>query len=521
MSDTSAAVPRDRFVAFAFAAADMLVETSMSGRIAFATGAFRHRFGVEPEQFVGRHVSEVLTASNRAALDAALQAAPAQGRIPPMVLRLNDAARTAATVAAILVPGAAPRLAFSFGPVARPAAAVTDPTSFARELEARLREGTSSELSLLEMKGWEALRDTLSPADQRALRDGISDAAGGGPGVLTAELGEGRIGVLTEGPADRPGIVQRLEQLLRATPAGRKVQVEGTGIQLDAGNLEPSQAARALRYALASFAEGGTEAVQATGSGLEKVIAQAEERARTLRIAVTDRRFRLRFQPVVSLATRRIHHYEALLRPLPPPGRPAQKPQDFVNFVEATGLSAELDYAVTEEALIALRAAPLVSVAVNISGLSLQDPIFRDRFLALLAAHPGQGGAGRLLVELTETAEIDDMATAAATIKRIREAGAPVCLDDFGAGAASFRYLREFSIDYVKIDGPYVQRALLGARERGFVSSMVELAATVGARVVAEMIETEEQAQLMRTLGVEFGQGWLFGRPDVLPGTWR
>ena len=516
MSDLSLAVPRDRYVAFAFSAADLLVETSIDGRIGFAAGAFRHRFGVEPEHFVGLHVSEVLTASNRAALDAALAAAATQGRIAPMVLRLNDKLRTAATVAAILVPGAAPRLAFTFGPVARPAAAVTDPASFARELEARLNEGSAGEVSLLEMKGWEALRETLSPADHRMLREEINEAAGGGRGALTADLGDGRIGVLSDGQGDRPGIVQRLEKLLSARPATRNVQVEGVGFQLDAGSLEPSQAARALRYALASFAEGGAEAVRAAGSGLERVIAQAEERARALRIAVADRRFRLRFQPVVTLATRRIHHYEALLRPLPPPGRPAQKAQDFVNFVEATGLSAELDYAVTEEALLALRAAPMVSIAVNISGLSLQDTAFRDRFLALLAAHPGKDGAGRLLVELTETAEIDDMGAAATTIAMIRAAGAPVCLDDFGAGAASFRYLREFAIDFVKIDGPYVQRAMLGPRERAFVSSMVELAGTVGARVVAEMIETEAQARLMDALKVDYGQGWLFGRAGKL-----
>ena len=97
----------------------------------------------------------------------------------------------------------------------------------------------------------------------------------------------------------------------------------------------------------------------------------------------------------------------------------------------------------------------------------------------------------------------------------------PVCLDDFGAGGAAFRYLREFGVDYVKIDGLYVRAATRGARERGFVASMVELAGTVGARVVAEMIETEEQAALMRDLGVQFGQGWLFGRPGTLPGARR
>jgi EAL domain-containing protein (putative c-di-GMP-specific phosphodiesterase class I) len=131
------------------------------------------------------------------------------------------------------------------------------------------------------------------------------------------------------------------------------------------------------------------------------------------------------------------------------------------------------------------------------------------------------GARRRLLVELTETAEIEDMRGAADCIRQLRAAGVPVCLDDFGAGAAAFRYLKEFQVDYVKIDGAYVRAAPASSRERGFIVSMVELAQSVGARSVAEMIETEEQAALMASLGVDHGQGWLFGRPGVLPGARR
>ena len=97
--------------------------------------------------------------------------------------------------------------------------------------------------------------------------------------------------------------------------------------------------------------------------------------------------------------------------------------------------------------------------------------------------------------------------------------GVPVCIDDFGAGAAAFRYLREFRVDYVKLDGAYVRGALQNAREHGFLLSMIELANFVGAKVIAEMIEQEDQARMMRELGVEYGQGWLFGKPGSLPGS--
>jgi EAL domain-containing protein (putative c-di-GMP-specific phosphodiesterase class I) len=104
-------------------------------------------------------------------------------------------------------------------------------------------------------------------------------------------------------------------------------------------------------------------------------------------------------------------------------------------------------------------------------------------------------------------------------VANLRALNIPVCIDDFGAGSAAFRYLREFRVDYVKLDGAYVRGALHNAREHGFLLSMVELANFVGAKVIAETIETEPQAKLMREVGVEYGQGWLFGRPGSLPGS--
>ena len=126
--------------------------------------------------------------------------------------------------------------------------------------------------------------------------------------------------------------------------------------------------------------------------------------------------------------------------------------------------------------------------------------------------------ASRLLIELTETAEIADLHEAASSMEQLRSVGVPVCLDDFGAGAAAFRYLRAFGVDYVKLDGEYVRAACKNRRDRALVASMIEIAAKSGAAVVAETIETEAEAALMQELGVSFGQGWLFGRPGNLPG---
>ena len=531
----SSGPPRDRFLAFAFAGSDLLIETGLDGVVVFATGAFRLRLGADSDKYLGRRITSMIAAADQTSLAMALATVTLRGRIAPLVLRLADAESTPVALAALMMPGPPARLCFTIGPVPvvpglTPAvnAGVAEPLLFVREAALAMRNGADGRLGLLEVENWRDVQSLLAPEDMRALRDGISGVlAGAGSGVLAGEIAAGRYGVLGGSGLDVTGLAERMRDVVAAGPAARHTKVSETALTLDPGPLTPSQAARTLRYAVTRFAAGGSEAVDADGAadGLAGIIARSGQRARAMREAIAARRFRIRFQPIVSLEDRAIHHFEALLRPAEMASHPSATTQEFVLFAEMVGLAEELDMAVLEEVLLALRAAPAARVAVNVSGLSMQSAPFRQRVLDLLTAHSDIGGAPntphRLLIELTETAEIDDMGAAAAAIAELRGHGVPVCLDDFGAGGAAFRYLREFGVDYVKIDGLYVRAATRGDRERGFVRSMVELAGTVGAQVVAEMIETEEQAVLMRELGVHYGQGWLFGRPGSLPGARR
>jgi EAL domain-containing protein (putative c-di-GMP-specific phosphodiesterase class I) len=211
---------------------------------------------------------------------------------------------------------------------------------------------------------------------------------------------------------------------------------------------------------------------------------------------------------VVALSSRIVHHYEALLRPTPMPDALWQTTQEFVNCVEALGLAEELDLAVAEQVLAMLDRVARCSIAANVSGLSVQSESFRTRLVKLLPS----GSYRRLMIELTETAEIEDIAATAAMLARLHELNISLCLDDFGAGAATFRYIRDLPVDFLKIDGAYVQAALRGQSERKVVISMLELARSVGAETIAETIETPELARLMEDLGCTFGQ------PGPLPG---
>ena len=171
---------RDRFLAFAFAAADLLVETALDGTIGFAAGAFRPHFGTDGDRFLNQRITSLIAPGDHAAMAMALATVTLRGRISPMALRLNDPARTPMSVAAMLMPGPPPRICFTIGPLPLASASsrgatqqsLRDSKLFLREAEAILRAGTEGTLGLLEIRGWHAAKLGISTTDTRMLRDG-------------------------------------------------------------------------------------------------------------------------------------------------------------------------------------------------------------------------------------------------------------------------------------------------------------------------------------------------------------
>ncbi|MGG5807802.1 EAL domain-containing protein [Falsiroseomonas sp. CW058] len=507
---------RERFVAFAFAAADLLVELDQAGRVSFAAGAFRARLGRAPEEMVGADPSQILAPEDRAAFAAALALLPHRGRLPPTSFRLADAARTPFAVSGLHLPqpGDAARICLALSPIpAPPEIRLADGAALIREAAARLHAAGDGPTTI-------GLLELPAAADEAVARriDGeISRTVPGG--TMAAQMAPGRYGLMT-GPGgalpDLGELARRLEAVLEQE--GQPARVQTSEVAVDGTGLTPAQAARALRHGLSAFARHGAEGLREAGfgDGLRGVVAQVTDRAALLRRAVAERRFRLDYQPIVDLATREVHHREALLRLDERFLGSREGPQDFVALAETIGLTEELDLAVATLAIAGTLAAPPGErIAFNISGLSAHSPEFRRRLLAMIDRD--RGAASRVMVELTESAEIEDEGEAVETLAQLRARGVPVCIDDFGAGAAAFRYLKVLPTDYVKVDGAFVVAAVRSERDRSFVAAMVDLSLAVDAKVVAERIETEEAAGVMRSLGVHYGQGWLFGKPGPLP----
>jgi EAL domain-containing protein (putative c-di-GMP-specific phosphodiesterase class I) len=503
----------ERFVAFAFAAADLVVETEASGLITYAAGAFRTRLGQQAGAFVGRPIQDIVDPNDHAALEAALLLVAEKGRLLPLTIRLANASQTQLALAGIRLAatGRPLRLCLTFAVPPAPIEVVSSvtPHAFARATEARLRAGAIGDIGLIEIGSGE-----ISPSSGESVGLALQRVA---PDVLASEIAPGRFGLLgaTGGAARLVAIASSLEAALRLQ--GVDIAVASHHLPLALEGLTAMQAARALRQALTVFARDGVAGLSGAGlaGGLAGYLSRAAVHAAALRQVIRNRRFNLLFQPIVSLANRTLHHYEALIRPKPLPGCVFDTPQEFVMLVEALGLAGELDLAVAGLASDAA-AFSTVPIAFNVSGQSLQSAGFLDRLLALLSARPALR-AGRLIVEMTETAEVENIAEVGRAAEALRAIGVPFCLDDFGAGAADMRLLRALPVDMVKLDGSYVPGIVHNGRDRSFVAGMVDIARAVGAAVVAERIETEVEAEALLAVGVTYGQGWLFGRPTPLP----
>lgn len=502
----------DRFVGFAFASADLMVECDAEGTIRYATGAFPSAFGRPATAFLGRPLHDLVSPADHPALADGLLLLTGRGRLLPMTVRLANSRRTPLALAGLRLPeehGLA-SLCLSFAPLpSPPAGALPTARSLGRVAEARLRAGADhgqDALHLIELGS--PGRETVSATSFGTAMESIA------PGSLTGEIAPGRFGVLGEADALLQ-IAARLEQALRAQ--GMPVTVAASGLSLARDGLSANQAARALRHALAVFARSGGTGLSGAGfaQGLAGYLHEASRQLNAVRRSIWAGRFGLAFQPIVSLADDRVHHYEALIRPHPIPGCPFEGAQDFILLVETLGIAEEVDLVIAQKACDAAEAAN-AAVAINLSGQSVESAGFRRRLLDLFNGHRATR-SGRISVELTETAHIDDLDEVGRTTAALRALGVPFCLDDFGSGAADVRRLRVLGADIVKIDGSYTHGAVQDGRERAFVAGMIDIARNTGAKVVAERVETEAEADAMKALGADYGQGWAFGRPGPLP----
>ena len=231
--------------------------------------------------------------------------------------------------------------------------------------------------------------------------------------------------------------------------------------------------------------------------------------------AVAGGQFVLHFQPIIDLVNGRVAGAEALIRWQHPVGG-LLPPDDFMPAVAQTPDVAAITRWVLDNACRAAVRWPGWTVGVNITARDLS----REEFVTdvLRALDTAAVAPDRLVLELTETALVQDLPRAAASLGQLRERGIGVALDDFGTGYSSILYLRELPITSIKIDRMFIAGVTRHSDDRAIVTSLLTLARNVGLDAIAEGVEDEAQADLLHSLGCPMAQGYLWASPQAQDG---
>lgn len=539
LDTTTAATPatkgeRDRFVAFAFCWADVLIELDAESRIAFAAGATEILAGRNAGQLIGSDFLEFVADRDRPLMRELLKVAEKRGRIENVIIRLAGTLGTspplslagyrledlsghyflalrAASSAAQRVPGAG----------RDPGSGLFDPNAFSRVATERLRQakeaGEDAELTLIMLPEFEDLRERLDEEAEQSLITtlGATLRANSLNGDSAAQVGDGRYALVHEGGIDVADLETEISAVTKELdPEGKGVAAETATLEVDDVQIDDEDLANGLVYAINRFrdARGQDFNIKDFSSNLSDMVGEAVQSVHAFNVVLEKSEFDVAFHPILDVETGEIHHFEALAR-FDKDGANSS-PYETITFAEEIGLIWRFDIAMARKVVewLSQSGHKHHSVAVNISGHSISQPDYLKELQDLLARNFWV--KGQLLFEITESARIADLTIANHFIQTLRSDGYPVCLDDFGAGAASFQYLSTLEVDVVKLDGSAVKNAQRARKGKAFLSALARLCHDLNVETIAEMVDEREGLDFIRACGIDYAQGYLFGEPS-------
>jgi diguanylate cyclase (GGDEF)-like protein/PAS domain S-box-containing protein len=318
-------------------------------------------------------------------------------------------------------------------------------------------------------------------------------------------------------PAQLVRLAQRLGAALRQPFAVRGDELTITasiGIACGDGVADSSALVRDADAAMYRAKHLGRARYELFDAALRERVLRRMTTERRLRTALTAHDLELAFQPIVTLEGNAIVGAEALLRLNGPDGRIA--PDEFIPIAEETGLIVPIGAWVLAEAC--RRAADWqrlagrrIDVSVNLSPRQLTHPDLVGHAQMALAASGLPADA--LILEITESVLLGDAEGPLEVLRTLRRLGIRLALDDFGTGYSSLAYLTRLPLDILKLDREFIARLAPGSQETAVTAAIVQMAGAIELTVIAEGVETAEQSQVLRAIGVEFAQGYHFARP--------
>lgn len=530
----------DRFVRLAFCAADMLLEVDDKYNVTFAAGASQSLIGRAPETLAGKPLLDLVERDDMSFVKEVLKGIAPGARLDPILVRLKKAngPSTRVSLTGYRLPEKpgnylfAVRLGSALVAANALAEKQTDPESgllqkdaFAdiasKHIQAAGENGKTLKLTMLHTGDLAGLRSRVdSDVAKNAIRDmSACLKANADGGEAAGQLADGAYGFLHKPELDVETITQRVAEIFQqADPTGAGISLNANTINADVADIGQGDAARVMLYTINHFCQmcqsGKSKfEMSSLADNLKIMTHEATEQLAKFRDITIDGKFDIAFQPIVALDTGVIHHYEVLARFDKSIDR---SPYELVTFAENTGIISEFDLAITKRVLEFLTAENQHGrqhvLAVNLSGQSVANTALVAALHDLLQRT--EVPSSQLIFEITESYRIEDLEGTNQFIQGLRKGGYEVCLDDFGAGSAALRYLHALEVDIIKIDGQYVRSAMQSPRNQAFLKAIASLCHDLGTQTIAEFIEEESCAAMLRTCQVRFGQGYLFGKPS-------
>jgi diguanylate cyclase (GGDEF)-like protein/PAS domain S-box-containing protein len=381
-------------------------------------------------------------------------------------------------------------------------------------------------LLLLDLDGFKAVNDTLGHevGDQVLLEVSRRLARACRPEDLLVRLGGDEFVALVEGGTDRAATLA--DRFLKILTEPLPVADREVSLGCSIGIASPSEQGgdsvlRDADIAMYVAKSRGKGRYQVFEPALRAMVLDRSTLAEDLRGAVARNQLSLRYHPVIDVRTHRVVAFEALLR-WEHPTRGELSPLTFIPLAEETGAIHEIGDWVLREACAQmarvrriLPAGTDMTVSVNLSAVQLHSAGLVERIEEIVAAAALQ--PRDLVLELTESVLVDDVAEASRVLGRLRTAGVRLAMDDFGAGYSSLRYLKRLPFDFVKLDKGLLEGVDRDPAALALVDAVLGLLNRLGLRTCAEGIETPRQLAILGTLGCELGQGFLVTKPMRAP----
>jgi EAL domain-containing protein (putative c-di-GMP-specific phosphodiesterase class I)/PAS domain-containing protein len=528
---------RERFVAFAFSSADILLELDGKGAIRFMDGASNGLLGFPSSHFIGTQFTDLVHEDDREQIQKILSSNSGKSRLDDLRIRIKNSGDQDVYFA--LSGYQLPYLGGSYfitlshlkvrvrsEDVAQRdfRTGLLNREAFTWEANKRLMnaktKGNNVQMSMVDLSGISSLITNIQRDKFDGLMGQIADylKSISIDGDTAAVIDANQFGII-HGNSIQPGdISNKVKEIVKRElkPTSDPI-IRAETLDMAPVMINDYDAAKVVMYTISKFANqhGDRFSLSSLTDGYQEMLGETIAKMGEFKDIINEGRFQVAFQPIMNLDGSEAHHFEALVRLVD--SDLFDSPLTFITFGEKAGFIGEFDLAMCHRVIGQLKEVaaenqhPMVSV--NISGRSLSSRLFREALKAVLESNADV--RPQIFLEITESARITEPVLVNDFLQELRDGGTLCCLDDFGSAESSFDYIRAFDIDYVKIDGSYVRNCLISERSRYLFKSMVAICHELKIETVAEMVESKEIAEFLKTCGVNYGQGYHYEKPNT------